>query len=231
MDERGGNRSTRPCVCQVAKRNVSRMAALGVPERYADESFATYKPTHLTQETALILARGFATEWPMNRGEGLTFVGAVGTGKTHLATCILRACAEKGATGIFVNTRDLLKAMRDSFNGKAGAPTEEEILRPVLRSDLAILDDVGAEKPSEWTFEQVEHIISKRYDASLSTLVTANYLFERAAPRAAGGYGTPSFESMKECLADRIGERSASRLQQMTRRVDLAGDDWRKRPR
>ena len=61
---------------------------------------------------------------------------------------------------------------------------------------MLILDDLGAEKPSDWVKEQLYVIINRRYENMLPTIITTNC-------------------TMNE-LKDRIGERTASRIIEMT---------------
>jgi DNA replication protein DnaC len=55
----------------------------------------------------------------------------------------------RGARGLFYDTRDLLKVIRGTYNADVKT-TELDILRPVMEADLLVLDDLGAEKTSEW---------------------------------------------------------------------------------
>ena len=53
--------------------------------------------------------------------------------------------------------------------------TELEVLRPVMTADLLVLDDLGAEKTSEWVEETMNLIVNTRYNERRLTIFTSNY--------------------------------------------------------
>ncbi len=50
-----------------------------------------------------------------------------------------------------------------------------DILRPVMDADLLVLDDLGAEKTSEWVEETMNLIVNTRYNERRLTIFTSNY--------------------------------------------------------
>jgi DNA replication protein DnaC len=90
---------------------------------------------------------------------------------------------------MFTKCPEFLGWMMSSFqSGKA-----EEILRDVQKKKILVLDDLGAEKMSEWTFSALYRVISHRYDYFLPTIVTSNLTLDaidqwepRIASRLAG---------------------------------------------
>jgi DNA replication protein DnaC len=147
---------------------------------------------------------------------GLFFLGDPGVGKTHLAVAILKqAIITRGARGVFYDTRDLLKLIRSTYNNEV-KQTELDVLRPVMEADLLVLDDLGAEKTSEWVEETLNLIVNTRYNERRATVFTSNY------PDLPPG---PS--STVITLHDRIGFRMRSRLHEMCDFLDLEGADYR----
>ena len=69
-------------------------------------------------KAAHMTARKFVEGYPVETaGTGLLLTGSIGVGKTHLAVGILQALvAERGATGLFYDYRDLLKQVQNSYN-------------------------------------------------------------------------------------------------------------------
>ena len=147
---------------------------------------------------------------------GLFFVGDPGVGKTHLAVAILKqVILTRGARGIFYDTRDLLKLIRSTYND-ANKTTELDVLRPVMEADLLVLDDLGAEKTSEWVEETLNLIVNTRYNERRATIFTSNY------PDL-----PPDSNPDVITLHDRIGFRMRSRLHEMCDFLDLEGADYR----
>jgi DNA replication protein DnaC len=90
-----------------------------------------------------------------------------------------------------------------------------DVLRPVLDAKVLILDELGANKPTEWVRDTIAHIINCRYNDKKLTIFTSNYLNASSKPG-------------EETLTDRIGVRLRSRLYEMCREVEIRGDDFRK---
>jgi DNA replication protein DnaC len=139
-------------------------------------------------------------------------------GKTHLATAILAGLIKKGIGGLFYDFRDLLKEIQDSYNPTTHT-SELKILGPVFEAEVLVLDELGANKPTEWVQETITHIITKRYNQKKTTIFTSNY------------QDIPVGTAYCETLTDRIGVRLRSRLYEMCRLVLIEGDDYRARDR
>jgi DNA replication protein DnaC len=224
------------CVCQRIKRHEYRLKKSGVPERYLAASFANFSTAGADRsvEYAAIVSKSYVEKFPtLEDGNGLLFTGSVGTGKTHLSLAVIRELRVRyGADTLFVDFRDLLKRMQATF-GKDKTTTEAEILRPVLEAQVLVLDELGAARATDWTFDVVEHVINSRYNARSATILTTNLPNHPAGytpPRDAGrGYAAAAMAAAAspETLGDRIGMRMYSRLQQMCTVVEVKGEDYR----
>src|SRR5471030_3446511 len=106
-----------------------------------------------------------------------------------------------GARGLFYDTRDLLRVIRSTYDPSIRT-TELEVLRPVMEADLLVLDDLGAEKPSEWVEETMNLIVNTRYNERRPTIFTTNY------------ENTPD-DTEVDSLKSRVGFRLHSRLHEM----------------
>jgi DNA replication protein DnaC len=95
---------------------------------------------------------------------GLLLLGSCGVGKTHLAVSVLRqVIKEKGDPGLFFYFRDLLREIQGS--GETISQTSEiDVLRPVLEAKVLVLDELGANKPTEWVRDTIAYIINCRYN-------------------------------------------------------------------
>jgi DNA replication protein DnaC len=125
-------------------------------------------------------AKAKALRWLLDEEEdrcwdnrNLVISGSVGAGKTSLAWSCLRAVVEHSPYEDvrFVNVRQLLADIRRSFSaGNGSDPTEG-----LVAADLLVLDDLGAERRTDWALETLATIIDGRYLAERSTVVTSNF--------------------------------------------------------
>src|SRR5262249_36590899 len=150
-------------------------------------------------------------------GRGLFLDGPAGVGKTRLAVAVLRQIVQtSGARGLFYDTRDLLRVIRSTYDPSIRT-TEVEVLRPVMTADLLVLDDLGAEKTTEWVEETMNLIVNTRYNERRMTMFTSNYL------------DIPD-DTDPNSLLFRIGHRMRSRLHEMCDFIEMDGADYRELP-
>jgi len=224
-----GSRAARDCSCQLERRAARAIARTRIPKRYEhctlDEYDTNFSMATRSIKQAHLSARKFVESYPLEtHGTGLLLTGSIGTGKTHLAVGILQALVqERGATGLFVDYRELLKQVQNSYNRQVQA-TELEILAPVFEAEVLVLDELGASKPTDWVWDTVAHILNTRYNDRRTTIITTNYA--NAAPLA-GPQREDGRSAREETLGDRIGERMRSRLQEMCVVVEMNGVDFR----
>jgi DNA replication protein DnaC len=227
-----GSRVARDCDCRVERRVARMLARTNIPKRYEHcslDSFETAFPSATRSlKTAHLSARKFVESYPLEtRGTGLLLTGSIGVGKTHLAVGILQALvAERGATGLFYDYRELLKQVQNSYNRQVQA-TELEVLRPVFDAEVLVLDELGASKPTDWVWDTVAHILNTRYNDRRTTIITTNYANEGPLGSELHTVSKEKAAMREETLGDRIGERMRSRLQEMCVVVEMNGVDFR----
>lgn len=183
------------------------------PERFKDAKY---------EETPKLIRELFE-KLPETR-RGIYLHGSVGTGKTYIVYALKNAWekpTERTRTNqmegkeekymhtrrsMLWNTTELLRSIRQDFDRPYGEKerAEEKIME---HQGLLFLDDVGAEKMSEWVSETFYLIINHRYNRMLPTIFTSNL---------------PIAE-----LAERIGDRTVSRIVEMSDVVELIGKDRR----
>jgi DNA replication protein DnaC len=229
-----GSRAAQDCTCRIERRVARMIASTKIPRRYEHcslDSFETDFPAATRSlKQAHLSARKFVESYPLEtRGTGLLLTGSIGVGKTHLAVGILQALvAERGATGLFYDYRELLKQVQNSYNRQVQA-TELEILAPVFEAEVLVLDELGASKPTDWVWDTVAHILNTRYNDRRTTIITTNYA--NAGPLGSvlelGSGSAARAAAREETLGDRIGERMRSRLQEMCVVVEMQGVDFR----
>jgi len=178
---------------------------------------------------AKLLVESFAREYPGGREHGLLLMGPCGVGKTHLAVAALAELVKRGHEGLFYDYRELLKTIQSSYNAVSQS-SEMEVLDPVVKTEVLLLDDLGSSKPSAWALETVGYILNSRYNENRVTLLTTNY-----ADRDPGApVRMPSGQTLarvEDSFADRIGQRIRSRLYEMCRTIELEAPDFRRKVR
>jgi DNA replication protein DnaC len=190
------------------------MAEARIPPRFTRAELDTFEHDMDTQRAAWRKATAFVEAFPVVEGRGLLFYGPHGVGKTHLAVGILKACIRtKGARAYFFETRELLRLVRDTYN-RSVEETEMEVLQPLLAADLLVLDDLGAERTSEWVQETLGLVVNTRYNAKRPTIFTSNLVDspDNTDPRS---------------FTFQLGARTRSRLIEMCDWIEIQGADVR----
>lgn len=100
--------------------------------------------------------------------QGLIFWGDVGTGKSYTAACIAN---ELLAQGIPVVMTSFVKILQN-IQGRAGE--EKEIMAGLNGARLLIIDDLGAERNTDYALEKVYNIIDSRYRTGKPLVLTTN---------------------------------------------------------
>ncbi len=105
-------------------------------------------------------------------GRGLLLYGTVGTGKTYMAACVANALIDEGYKVLMTNFASLTNKIQGLWDGK------QEYINSLNHYQLLIIDDLGAERKSEFMQEMVFNIIDSRYRAGLPMIITTNLTIE-----------------------------------------------------
>lgn len=161
------------CDCWRERTIQQSLASARIPRRYQQCELSNFDTGISSHRQAHQKVTRFIEQFPVV-DRGLLLHGDHGVGKTHLAVALLKDVIRlKGARGLFYETRDLLKLVRDTYTSQSDA-TELEVLRPVFEAELLVLDDVGSEKKSEWVEETLGLVINTRYSERRVTVITTN---------------------------------------------------------
>jgi DNA replication protein DnaC len=196
----GKDRRVARCDCAARSRADLLLSQAHIPPRYQGCDLASYATDGLQRGVAagkLAVAK-FVEQYPLDKA-GLMLIGP------------------------FCDYRELLKQIQNSYNPSVQT-TELELLQPVFQTEVLVLDDLGAVKPTEWVWDTVSVILNTRYNETRTTIITTN--FQDGPATALAG---PRGAAREETLGDRIGERMRSRLSEMCRVIHLNAPDYRQK--
>jgi DNA replication protein DnaC len=236
------SRMTR-CDCRISARNDQLLDKAGIPARYRKCTLENFNiemhEVSISVKNAHRDAQRLVQEYPLEK-QGMLLIGSIGVGKTHLAVGMIQMLIkEKGVPCLFCDYRELLKEIQNSYNSAVQA-TELEILRPVLETEVLLLDELGAVKSSEWVWDTVSYILNSRYNEQKTTIITTNFPdapsagAQREKSRLASKLGEEDSSrnaTREETLGDRITDRMRSRLLDMCRVRTMKGPDFRTLPK
>lgn len=162
----------------------------------------------------------------IERKMGLYITGAVGAGKTYKACAYLRKYAHRHLKELvdgvyicpqleFVSSEKMYQLFRSQLNNKSTLEWVdiENVFKTV---ELLCIDDIGKEKPSEWTVEKLFSIVNTRYENMLPTIYTSNYSITELGKRLSVS-GNPQ-------TANAI----VSRIVETTKQINVGNIDRRK---
>jgi DNA replication protein DnaC len=215
----GPENVARPCECRESRmaRRRAHGVASAIPPRYRGVSFERPPISDMardpSQAPVVEAVRHFAEHLDerLAEGRGLWLMGDVGTGKTTLAMLVSKAAVEAGRTVAVYSLPRLLARIRRTYDAEAGEDSYLQFFERLTSVELLHVDDLGAEKRSDWVLEQLYAIVDERYQSQRSMVVTTNL-------------DQPELEQQ-------IGPRTVSRLVEICGDpLPLFGEDLRYRP-
>ncbi len=194
------------CRAQRVARAKARSLSAVIPRRYRDVSFD--RPPANEIDPAIVTAtRRYVAgiDEQLDAGRGLWFMGPVGTGKTTLAMLVSKAAIKAGRSVAIYSLPRLLNEIRDTHRAER---SHVALLDRLTAVDLLHIDDVGAERSTDWVLEELYSIVNGRYEDQRSIVISTNILD-------------------REALCEQITARTVSRLTEMCDELPLLGHDHR----
>lgn len=197
----GEDEVARPCGCREGRINraKTRHMGSGVPRRFLQEASFDRNPVRDLDPIVLRDVRDFVRNIDGNlaEGRGRWFYGDVGTGKTMLAMLISKAAIDAGRSVAIYSVPRLLAEVKETYEA-ASERSYMQLFQRLCSVDLLHLDDLGAERRTEWVLEQLYSIVNERWQDQRAIVVTTNLGLDE--------------------LREQVGWRTVSRL------VEICGD-------
>lgn len=159
-----------------------------IPKKYQEAEFSKIPKNIRTKLSSL-------------KDKGLYMWGSCGTGKTYICYAIFKEGRAKGMDIMIKNFPMFLSQIKGKDN------INDEVRDLASYKGVLILDDVGAEKMTEWVSEAMYIIINTRYENCLPTILASNLSLED--------------------IGETVGDRIPSRITEMCHIEKIGGDDKR----
>jgi DNA replication protein DnaC len=183
-----------------------------IPKRYAEKTVSNFEGKKEIVSECLV---------SVLRGESVFISGKCGVGKTHLAVGLLKEWLHKrtlelikdthdypsisNTNPIFLPSVDLFLELKNTFNNDG--QSEKDVIDAYVQAGLLVIDDVGAEKVSDWSRQMFYLIVDRRYRNMKPTIITSNLSLQQ--------------------ISETIDERISSRICEMGVATELTGKDRR----
>lgn len=210
------------CRCQMLPDRIRIFNNAQIPARFAGASFESFDKDLPDAMPGFLAAYRWAKAFrPGQPNRSLMLHGAVGRGKTHLLTAVLRELVfQHGVSVRFVEFTHLLAALKKGFEHGQG---QAQTLDALAGVDVLAVDELGKGRRTEWELAIVDELISRRYNGMKVLLGTTNY----TPGSATGVQANLAVDDARHTLGDRIGDRSFSRLMEMADFEWVQGEDYR----
>lgn len=206
-----------------------------IPARYIDAQLDKFENFTGNAQTIIAQIMLWLDSFHKKLYQNLILSGPVGVGKTYILCALAKTLAFSGVDIKFVDFHQLLNVLRAGY---AENTSDETILRPLIETQVLIIDELGKGRNNDWEQEKLDQLVMGRYNANKIIICSTNYNFKPSASNQyifdfnfdqnldikSGSFNTDVFGSLEE----RIGKRIYSRLCEGALMLELEGEDFRK---
>jgi DNA replication protein DnaC len=158
----------RPCDCreQRLKRGRNRGVASVIPRKFQGVSFDRPPVSTDIEPMVVRVVRTWVEDMEANleAGRGLWLMGDTGTGKTTLAMLVSKMALQDNHSVAIYSLPKLLARIRRTYDSEPGGDSYLSFFERLTSVDLLHIDDLGAEKRSDWVLEQLYALVNERYE-------------------------------------------------------------------
>lgn len=185
------------------------LAESNLGERFKDRTFASFDAKR--DKTAFDACSRYANDERLieRKLNSLLIAGGYGSGKTHLAAAVCNALVGRGISVLFGTSIEHFAKIREDFEHTG----INRYLAKMKSANVLVIDDLGKEKKSEWTEQELFNVVNFRYEHKLPIIITTNLVSEDGKDFSA--------------LANHVEGAVYSRLCEMCNIVVTKGGDYR----
>jgi DNA replication protein DnaC len=191
---------------------IIKLKSLNIRRKFWNESFETFDPYTEELKHHFQLCFDFANN---PEGRMLVMLGNNGNGKNHLAASILKITG-----GIKYTVYEIELSMKQSFSGET---QEWKFIQHLCEVEMLIIDEIGRTKGGDWELNWLSHVINRRYEDLLPTVLMSNKHRKESCPQ--GEAGCP------DCIQKWVGDDILSRIIENGVVLEFTGEDYRERIR
>ncbi len=161
------------------RRRAGLMQFCGLPSYASEMTFTNFKAKENIQA-----ALAATLEFLSGGSIFLTMIGPNDIGKTHLAVAVCHEYIDAGIPAKFAFTPDLLNSLRDTFQ-KDSDYSFQKLYNRYCEVPLLVLDDIYANKTTDWTEETLTSLVNARYMNKKPSIFTSNTALAKMNERIA----------------------------------------------
>jgi DNA replication protein DnaC len=199
-------------VMEQEENRITKLKALNIRRKFWDESFETFNAYTPELKHHVQFCLDFAKN---PEGRMLVMLGNNGNGKNHLAASILKITG-----GIKYTVYEIELLMKQSFSGET---QEWKIIQHLSEIEMLVIDEIGRTKGGNWELNWLSHVINRRYEDLLPTVLMSNKHQKESCPRGEAG--------CDDCIQKWVGNDILSRIIENGVVLEFTGDDYREKKR
>ncbi|SDN51492.1 ATP-binding protein [Polaromonas sp. JS666] len=190
------------------RERASRVHGAGIPLRFRDRAFETYKATTPGQIRALTMARDYVEQFAENRAKGLGLVmaGHPGTGKSHLSSSIMLSLVDRYVVR-YVTCMEMIQEIRATWRRDSDRSEGQALEEFGATIDLLVVDEVGVQYGTDGEQTLLFGVLDQRYRNMLPTILLTN--------------------QDKDGFRGFVGERVMDRLTETAKWIPFKGESYR----